>query len=302
MSLLAEQVQDFERYMETSTRLSQGTRTRYAYEVGLFSRVMKVTTLEELTPALLLAWNTMLHDAGGATGTIGQKHAALAKFFDFLEEFQQDEHAGRLLHALKRLSSPKATAPRRETYALEDETVLKIIEAAAARPGVGVRDRAIVHFLWATGVRRAELAAVKLEDVDLPNRVATVTGKRDKTRVVAFDVPCQEALDHWITVRANSDPKVTNLFISVNGVALNHHTIGAVVRDSAKRAHIRKAVWTHLFRHTRVTELLNGGMSLQDTASFAGHDSLNTTLGYFHETPEQLRERYDRATAPAKVS
>ncbi|HEU0020699.1 MAG TPA: site-specific integrase, partial [Dehalococcoidia bacterium] len=87
MPSLEEHVQAFERYMETSTTLLPRTRTRYAYEVGLFARVMGVSTLEEITPALLLEWNTMLHDAGGATGTVGQKHAALARFFSFLEDF-----------------------------------------------------------------------------------------------------------------------------------------------------------------------------------------------------------------------
>ena len=194
------------------------------------------------------------------------------------------------------LARPRATPPRRETYTLEDEQVQRIIQAAGARPGVGVRDRAIVYFLWATGVRRFEVAGINVEDVDLENRVATVTGKRSKRRVVAFDRDCQEALARWIRARANSNPKVPNLFISVDGEALGVHTIGAIVRDSAKRARIRKAVWTDLFRHTRLTGLLDGGMTLQDTAAFAGHDNINTTLRYFHERPAELRQRYDRAT------
>jgi site-specific recombinase XerD len=282
--------------METSTTLLPSTRSRYAYEVGLFARIMEVTTLEEITPGLLLQWNTMLHDAGGATGTVGQKHSALVKFFSFLEDFEESEHAGQLLRAMRRLSPPRATRPRRQTYALEEEQVRRIIAAAAARPGVGVRDRAIVHFIWATGVRRGELVTAKLDDLDLERRVATVTGKGSKPRVVVFDSETQEVLANWIRVRANSEPKVPNLFISVDGTALNVHTIGAIIKAAAKRARIRKDVWPHLFRHTRITDLLDGGMSLQDTAAFAGHNNVNTTLRYFHEQPDQLRQRYDRAT------
>ena len=295
MPSLEEHVQAFERYMETSTTLLPRTRTRYAYEVRRFAKIMGVATLEDITPALLLQWNTMLHNAGGATSTVQQKHSALLKFFTFLE-FEESERAGQLLRALHRLSPPRATPPRRETYALEDEKVRRIIDAAGARPEVGVRDRAIVHFLWATGVRRFELAAINVDDVDLENRVATVTGKRSKRRVVAFDSGCQDALARWIRALANSNPKVPNLFISVTGEALNENTIGVIVRDAAKRAGIRKDVWTHLFRHTRLTGLLDGGMTLQDTAAFAGHDNVNTTLRYFHERPAELRQRYDRAT------
>ena len=67
MPSLEEHVQGFERYMETSTTLLPRTRTRYAYEVRRFAKIMGVKTLEDITPALLLQWNTMLHDAGGAT-------------------------------------------------------------------------------------------------------------------------------------------------------------------------------------------------------------------------------------------
>jgi hypothetical protein len=70
MPSLIEHVQAFERYMETSTTLLPRTRARYAYEVGLFARVMGISTLEEITPALLLEWNAILHDAGGATHII----------------------------------------------------------------------------------------------------------------------------------------------------------------------------------------------------------------------------------------
>ena len=136
MPALEEHVQAFERYMETSTTLLPRTRTRYAYEVRRFAKIMGVATLEDITPALLLQWNTMLHDAGGATSTVQQKHSALLKFFTSLE-FEESERAGQLLRALHRLSPPRATPPRRETYALEDEQVQRIIQAAGARPGVG---------------------------------------------------------------------------------------------------------------------------------------------------------------------
>jgi integrase/recombinase XerC len=282
--------------METSTTLAPGTRTRYAYEVRRFAKIMEATSLEEITPALLLEWNTMLHDAGGATGTVVQKHSALVKFFSFLEEFQENEHAGRLLRAMRRLSPPRATPPRRQPYALTEDQVHRIAEAAGRRPGVGVRDRAMVLFFWSTGVRRFELLSVKAPDVDLENRVATVTGKRNKQRTVVFDEETREALAQWLSIRPRYRPECENVFMSVMGGPLNEGSIGPIIKEAARRARVRKKVWTHLFRHTRITELLDGGMSLQDTAAFAGHNNINTTMRYFHERPEELRRRYDRAT------
>ena len=295
MPSLEEHVQAFERYMETSPTLLPRTRTRYAYEVRRFAKIMSAATLEDITPALLLEWNTMLHDAGGATGTVGQKHAALARFFSFLEDFQESEHAGRLLRALRRLSPPRATRPRRQTYVLEDDQLQKIIDAAGNGTWYGSRNRAIIHFLRATGARRFEVASVNAADVALEQRVATITGKRAKERTVVFDEPCREALASWLQVRGKYGARVPNLFISVHGLAMHENSISAIIRDAARRAGLRKKVWTHLFRHTRLTTLLNGGMSLQDTAAFAGHDNPATTMKYFHQRPDRLRQRYDRA-------
>ena len=72
--------------------------------------------------------------------------------------------------------------------------------------------------------------------------------------------------------------------------------MSAIVRTVAIEAGLAGQVWSHLFRHTRLTSLLNEGMSIQETARFAGHTSINTTLHYFHEDERRLKEGFDRAT------
>ena len=288
----------FETYMKTSTKLGPSTQRRYAYEITLFARQVGECSLNTLSPSTLLAWNVMLNEAGAAPGTVGQKHAALRQFFQYLEDFEESEHAGRLLRSMKRLQTPKDSVPRRAPYALEEDQVQKLLDGAGERLGVGVRDRALIHFLWATGVRRAELVTLMVGQVDLPERVATVVGKGDKERVVVFDEPCRRDLTDWLTVRETwfRKPEVDNVFISALGGPLNDVTVGVIVQQAAKAAGLRKEVWPHVFRHSRLTALLNRGMALQDVAEFAGHTNPKTTLGYFHQTPGRLRTAYDQAT------
>jgi site-specific recombinase XerD len=292
------QIEAFRRYMATASDLSEGTRTRYAYEVGQFFKLVEGKGVDQLSARDILDWNSILQEGGASQGTVGQKRAALRQFFQYLEEFEQDEHAGRLLRAMNHLKMPTALAPRREPYALTEDQVQRLLDAAAERPGVGIRDRAIIHFLWATATRRAELRNLTLPDLDLEDRVASVVGKGDKRRNVVFDAACQEDLARWLEVRATWEiaPEVQEVFVSAFGRQLNINTVGNIVRECGERAGLRKELWTHIFRHSRLTGLLNGGMSIQDTAVFAGHSDPATTLGYFHQGAGELKSRYDRAT------
>lgn len=292
------QIEGFRRYMETASDLSEGSRVRYAYEVERFFKLAD-KGLDQLRPNDILDWNAMLHEGGAARGTVGQKRAALRRFFRYLEEYLEDEHAGRLLRAMNHLKLPPDLVPRRETYSLTKDQAQRIIAAAAQKPGVGGRDRALVHFLWRTGARRAEAGRLLLPKLDLEGRLANVLGKGDKWRTVAFDDRCQEDLARWLEIRATWDisPEVQEVFVSAFGGPLNLNTVGTIVRQAAETAAIPGHVWTHIFRHSRATALLDGGMSIAGAAKFLGHKDPATTMGYYHQIPSELRDEYDRATA-----
>ena len=291
------QVERFRRYMETATSLSEGSRTRYAYEVALFFKLAGKTT-DALSPSDILDWNTMLQEGGAARGTVGQKRSALRRFFEFLEEFEEDEHAGRLFRAMKHLKMPPALEPRREPYSLTDDQAQRILEEAARRPGVGRRDRALIHFLWATGTRRAETRNLILSNLQVEERVAQVLGKGNKWRTVVFDRACQQDLAIWLGVRATwgIEPQVQEVFVSAFGRPLNLNTVGSIVREAAERAGLPQDVWTHILRHSRATALVNGGMSIAAAAKALGHEDPATTMGYVHQSATELRDEYDRAT------
>ena len=295
----------FSAYMRSGTNLSPRSRELYSDEFRLFAQNVENPFLADLTPQTLLQWNQMLYDAGAAVATMDIKRKAVKKFLDYLEEFEDSEHAGKLLRSLKRLHAPRDREPPRKPFSLTEEQVAKMLEAAGARLGTGPRDRAIVHLLWATGMRRAELGNLLLDDLDITARLATATGKGSngkgsKTRTVVYDALCKADLVKWLELRlywrVRTDEQ--HVFVSAKGGPLNLAYICELIRTVAQEAGLRKEVWTHLFRHSRITALLNKGMALQDVATFAGHTKIQTTLGYFHQSPGQLKKEYDKATTP----
>lgn len=295
---LADLLPGFAVYLETATNLQPGSQRRYLYEVRRFAQEMGGRPLAAIEPVDLVEWNARLRQAGMSNGTVLQRHAALKHFLVYLEEVLQEESAGRLRRVLERFRSPRpGPATVAETpYALEANEARLLIAAASTPIGTGPRDQAVVAFLWATGVRNAELCGLELARLDLEERLAVVLGKGGRERVVVYDAGCQEALRNWLAVRATWRLQCDRVFVSATGRPLTSDVVAKVVRLAGRRAGLPRPVWTHLLRHSRLTALLNQGMSLQDTAVLAGHRSVNTTMKYFHQGPEDLKRRYDAAT------
>jgi site-specific recombinase XerD len=296
---LSDRLPAYQAYLDLSTRLAPLTKRTYLYALGLIIKHVQDCSLADLSPAVLLEWHGSLAKAKAAPKTSGQKRAALKKFLEYLEEFEGSDQAAKLLRALDRLQAPGDTRPKREPHVLEEVDVLRMLARASLHVLTGGRDVAIIHFLWATGVRRAEVASLLLNNVDLEERVAIVVGKANKERVVIFDQECRESLDIWLAIRKESWPKrdgVKTFFININGYPMKPENVSTVVTTCAMEAGLQGKVWPHLFRHSALTRLLDNGVSIQDVAKLAGHANISTTARYHHAEEGRLKEIYDRAT------
>lgn len=300
-SALANLLPGFAVYLETATNLQPVSQRRYLYEIRRFAQEMGGRPLAALTPQDLVSWNAAMHQAGMANGTVLQRHAALKRFLTYLEEVLQEEQAGGLLRVLAHFQTPRQGAPTtsRAPYALEAAEIRLLLASAGSHRVTGVRDKAMVNFLWATGVRNSELIGLELTRLNLEERLAVVLGKGGRERVVIYDAACQQHLKWWLAVRASWRLQCDRVFVSVSGRPLTPDVVGKIVRHAGVRAGLPQRVWVHLLRHSRLTHLLNQGMSLQDTAVLAGHRNVNTTMKYFHQGPEDLKRRYDAATEEA---
>src|SRR5919106_1275294 len=214
------------------------------------------------------------------------------------QRYYYEVEAFALLNVLcRQMQAPKDKGPVRPAYVLEEERLNRLLDAAASKVSTGLWDRAMFHFLYSTGVRNRELTGLEMKGLDLRERMATVLGKGEKPRTVVFDADCQRDLEIWLEIRQTLSLRSSYVFCSVDGTRLSTAAVQGIVRDANKRAGFRKQLWPHVFRHTRITELLNNGMSLQDTAVMAGHTDVKTTMGCYHQEPSRLKEAYDKATA-----
>lgn len=245
--------------------------------------------VRDLDVDLVRGWLSRARDAGAGRATVARRVAAVRAFTRFLhrEGVLAADPGPRLASPAQQRSLPTVLDERQAAAALAGET---------EQTPTGLRRRAVVETLYATGVRVAELCALDLADVDRERDTVRVLGKGAKERTVPVGGPALDALDAWLS---GGRPEMAGavsgsaLFLGARGGRLGvrqaredvHAHLRAVGADSAP----------HGLRHSAATHLLNGGADLRSVQEFLGHASPRSTQIYTHVSVERLRDTYRRA-------
>jgi integrase/recombinase XerD len=161
------------------------------------------------------------------------------------------------------------------------------------RTNRGYRNRIILELLYDTAIRRAEVANIRLSDLDLNAGYILIHGKGDKDRVVPVSVRVCELVQNYILmVRSNfvSDEDPGYLILNRWGQKMDPNAVWAVVKRCANLAGIKKNTTTHTFRHTCATHMLKNGAPVRHLQEMLGHESLESTQIYTHVTINDLKQ------------
>ncbi|TVX82256.1 MULTISPECIES: site-specific tyrosine recombinase XerD [unclassified Corynebacterium] len=178
--------------------------------------------------------------------------------------------------------------------------VESLLDSCAGDTPVGVRDRALLELLYATGARVSEVLALNVDDaseLEPGAGVLTVTGKGNKQRLVPVGSHAQDALQAYLVrVRPSfATGKSHALFLNTRGGALSRQSAWTAIKQAAERAGVHKDISPHTLRHSFATHLLEGGADVRTVQELLGHASVTTTQIYTHVTAENLREVWRQA-------
>ena len=166
----------------------------------------------------------------------------------------------------------------------------------------GLRDRAMLELMYASGLRVSEAVNLKITDIDLEAGVLTTTGKGNKTRRVPVGSSAIEWLRSYLVVRQKKESiEVQNLFITAAGRPLDRRTIHSLVRDYAQRIGL-DGVSPHTLRHSFATHLVQNRADIRSVQQMLGHADISTTQIYTHMTDAHLRASYERFHPRAKAN
>lgn len=188
------------------------------------------------------------------------------------------------------VSPPAAGEKLPDTLSIAE--VAALLDACPTDTAIGVRDKALLETLYATGARVSEVLALSLDDIAASDGVVAVTGKGNKQRLVPIGSHAQDALNAYL-VRARpslATGKSHALFLNARGNALSRQSTWTVIKQAAQRAGLDKDISPHTLRHSFATHLLEGGADVRTVQELLGHASVTTTQIYTHITAESLRE------------
>lgn len=279
---------EFLSYVQVEKGLSANTLQSYARDIArLQSWAQKNGKhIEKLERKDLREWIASMSREGLAPSSVARAVSAARGFFRFL---MLDGHLKR--HPAEDLPTPQRVS--RLPQFLTEEEMERFLFAPDIKTDVGVRDRAMLEVMYATGLRVSELCGLKTSDVDLDAGLVTCHGKGSKQRLVPIGKSAAHWLQRYFEIRKQfgSDAR-PELFLH-RGRTLTRQAAWAIIKTYAAQAGVPD-ISPHTLRHSFATHLMQHGADSRSVQALLGHADISTTEIYTHITDLHMRKAYDR--------
>lgn len=285
-------MENFIHYLAVERGLSPNTLDSYQQDLQQFYKYLqgvKVDSWQEVSQGDILGYVYSLQKKGRASTTISRHLAALKSFYHFL--FSEGEVAK---NPTKTLELPRLHRKLPQVLSVSEVDLL-LSQPKLDNPA-GIRDKAMLELLYATGLRVSEMVSLKLEDINLAGGYLRCFGKGSKERIVPLGKVARYCLEEYL-VKARG--KLTqgrseqSLFVNYHGKTMTRQGFWKIVKQYAKRARIEKPITPHILRHSFATHLLENGADLRSVQEMLGHADIATTQIYTHLTKSRLKQVYD---------
>lgn len=282
-------------YLRFEKHYSQHTVRSYDNDIGqFFSFIQEHKGSDELSGIAstdIRSWMIHMIDSGYSTVSVHRKISSLRTFFRYAMR------SGELkINPVENITLPKRN--KRLPVFLEEESLDRLLDVYDFGEGYsGKRNRMIIDMLYTTGMRRAELISLRIDDIDLPERVVRVLGKRNKQRIIPLLGSFCDDLASYIDLRMDNYPDKSEgwLFLTDRGNKLYDKFVYNTVRKYLGMVTTVEKKSPHVLRHTFATHMLNHGADLNSIKEMLGHANLSATQVYTHNTFEKLKKVYKQA-------
>ncbi|XEQ92750.1 IS91 family transposase ISMno24 [Sporomusa carbonis] len=297
-------IEQFVLYLKVEKNASQHTIHSYQKDIIQFvefvsSQGAGKELLARVTPLIIRSYLAYLNSEQYAKATIMRRIAALRSFFRFLcRESIVSENP------CNAVRTPKLE--KRLPVFLDSNEISGLLALADSTP-LGLRDKAVLEILYATGVRVSELVGICLPDIDFAGRTIIVSGKGAKQRIVLMGRTAVNILEQYLYKarpelcakageygRQAAKPH-NRLFVNSRGGPLTDRSVRRIIEKYIDVLAIKKNVSPHTIRHTFATHLLDNGADLRSVQELLGHVNLSTTQLYTHVTTERLKASYKKS-------
>jgi len=287
-------LREFIHYLAVEKGLAKNTLLSYNRDLASFCTYLRqnsVDSLQAVSRGQITDYLYTLQKDGKATSTCSRNLASIRSFFHYL--FQE-----KLVNAdpTAQLQSPRLE--KKLPRILSAQEVGLLLEQPDERQVTGMRDKAMLEVIYASGVRVSELISLDLGDINLEAGFLRCTGKGTKERIVPLGSRAVREVKNYLN---GSRPKLVrqatelSLFVNQHGKRLTRQGFWKILKKYARQAGIRKEITPHTLRHSFATHLLENGADLRSVQEMLGHADISTTQIYTQISRNQLKNVYDRS-------
>lgn len=289
---MQETIQSFTDYLQTEKKASKNTEVSYQRDLrklAVFLKEHGIEKPEQMNATVLNSYLLYLEREHFSPATISRSIAAIHMFCQYA------------CQEGKMVSDPsKALQPPRVERKMPEILSIAEVDLLLRQPKTdtpkGIRDKAMLEMLYATGIRVSELIHLKTQDVNL--MMGYITCRDEKERIVLFGGPAKKALEQYLgSARAalmhGRDDDV--LFVNCSGGPMSRQGFWKILKSYAKSAGITADITPHTLRHSFATHLLQNGADLKSVQEMMGHADISTTQMYLHLGVNKIRDVYRKA-------
>jgi integrase/recombinase XerC len=286
---------EFISYLSLEKNYSKHTVKAYENDIHEFSHFCNeqydFTDIDNVDYSLIRFWIVNLSEKEMNNRSINRKISSLKSYFKFLQKIGSLNINPLVKHRVLK-TSKKIEIPFSE---LEMENVLSIIEYTDDFEGI--RDELLIHVLYTTGMRRAELLELKLQDVDFETMTIKVLGKRNKERFIPMLSETKSKFESYFIKRMglNEIKEASYVFLTQSGNKMYETLVYRLINKYFRVVSSKVKTSPHILRHTFATHLLNKGADLNAVKELLGHSSLASTQVYTHNSIAELKKVHSKA-------
>ncbi len=285
-------IQSFINYLSIEKDASYNTQISYERDLKKLKEYLeqqKITRVQEVSETSLNSYILFLEKEGKAASTVSRYIASFKGFFEYCYKkgLISDDPA-------ERLKPPKVEKKFPQILTISETQ--KLIEGPDMNCDKGIRDRAMLELLYATGIRVSELISLKKEDMNLAMEYV-VCHEKSKDRIIPFGSAAKNALAVYLEQTRShmiGEGESEYLFVNCSGKPMSRQGFWKLIKHYAQKAGIEKEITPHTFRHSFAAHLLEKGADVQSVQKMMGHADVSTTQMYVEMQAGNVRDVYKK--------
>lgn len=287
------EIQEFIDYLHNTRGTSKNTEVSYERDLKKLEQYLTeegIETGEQVTSTVLNSYVLYMERRNFAASSISRSIASIRAFFQFL-----CQKNGWKENPAEKLKAPKIEKKLPDILTIEEVDLL--LRQPKGNTAKGIRDKAMLELLYATGIRVSELISLKINNINLRLGYLTCSGG-GRERVIPFGTTARQALENYLVKSREQllgEGKSDFLFLNCSGKSMSRQGFWKVLKGYAASAGIQQDITPHTLRHSFAAHLVQNGADLKSVQEMMGHSDISTTQIYMNMNIHKIRDVYMKA-------